>query len=65
MRARARNFYHGVIAALAVVALHDNKVIFDEIVGTCDERELIRAAVEDESAEWAGLVKYGYLEETR
>lgn len=54
------DFYHGVIAALAVVALHDQRVVFDEIVGTLDEKELISVARRNGDMRWSGLSKYGY-----
>ena len=55
-----RNFYGGMLAALSVVAVHDQETLFREIVGTVKEEELVAAALEDESAEWAGLIQYGY-----
>jgi hypothetical protein len=56
------DFYHGVLAALAVVATYDYEALYHEIVATVGEKELVRAAVADEiaTAEWAGLIKYGY-----
>ena len=58
----SQDFYHGVLAALAVVADADAETLYHEIVGTVDERELVAAAVADEiaTAEWAGLMRYGY-----
>lgn len=57
-----RNFYHGMLAALAVIAHADSETLYREIVNTADEAKLVQAALEDEgTAEWSGLVKYGYV----
>lgn len=54
------DFYHGIIAALAVVALHDQQVVFDEIVRTVDEAKLISVARRNGDMRWSGLSQYGY-----
>jgi hypothetical protein len=58
-----RAWYRGVLAALALVKDSDYEVLYREIVGTMDEKELIAVALDDEyaTAEWAGLVRYGYV----
>lgn len=55
------DFYRGMIAALAVVYLHDDETVYHEIIATADENDLIAVAIESEDAEWCGLVKYGYV----
>lgn len=54
------DFYAGMIAALAVVALHDKETIFREIVATADEHELVAFAQRDGAMEFSGLARYGY-----
>lgn len=54
------NFYSGILAALAVVALHDAETIFREIVATANEAELIRVARKDGAMRWSGLSRYRY-----
>jgi hypothetical protein len=53
-------FYRGIIAALGVVHITDNPVLYHEIVDTVDESELIRVAVANEDMEWSGLAANGY-----
>jgi hypothetical protein len=53
-------FYRGIIAALAVVHITDNPVLYHEIIDTVDESELIRVAVANEDMEWSGLAANGY-----
>ena len=56
-----RDFYNGMLAALAVVASADQETLYREIVETADEKELVAVALSDEgTAEWSGLVRYGY-----
>lgn len=54
------DFYAGLIAALAVVALHDKESIFREIVATADEAALVEFAERDGAMEFSGLARYGY-----
>ena len=54
------NFSHGVLAALALVASHDQETIYHEIVNTVDEDQLIKTAQQEQCTDWAGLTKYGY-----
>jgi uncharacterized protein (DUF2384 family) len=54
------SFYAGVIAALAVVAEHDEETLFDEIIASVDEIALVRAARKAGAMRWSGLSKYGY-----
>lgn len=53
-------FYHGVIAALAVVRLFDAQVLFDNIVETVDEEKLVAVARKNGDMRWSGLSQYGY-----
>lgn len=55
------DFYQGMMAALAVVYLHDDETVYHEIIATADENELITVAIDSEDAEWCGLIKYGYV----
>ena len=60
-----RAFYHGVLTALAVLKVFDDEVQYREIVSTVGEKELIATALDDEyaTAVWAGLVRYGYVDD--
>lgn len=60
MKKSEQHFYSGVLAALAIVALHDQHTIFCEIVEMCDEDDLIAFAVADDQMETSGLAQYGY-----
>ena len=68
MRQSSDDFYAGILAALAIVSLHNNQTIFDEIVASCDINALVGFAIKDDSFEWSGLKRYGYsqrLQEAR
>lgn len=52
------SFYYGILSALAVIDIHDNPVIRDEIIDTVDEKALIREAKRRDCLEWSGLDKY-------
>lgn len=54
------SFYAGVLSALAIIAIHDEQVIFDEIVAATGETELVKQARQDGAMRWSGLSKYGY-----
>lgn len=54
-------FYGGIITALAIVALHDQQTIYEEIIDTLDKDELTQHATENEELEFSGLVQYGYV----
>jgi len=41
------DFYKGLLSALAVVKTHDSQTIFDDIVNTVDEEDLIKYAEKD------------------
>jgi len=56
-------FYAGIITALAVVALHDEQTLYEEIIDTLDKDELIEFARMNEELEFSGLVQYGYVPE--
>ena len=58
--AYTRAFHAGMIAALAVVHLYDERTLFDEIMGTVDEAELVAVARQTGSMRWSGLTRYGY-----
>lgn len=53
-----RDFYAGVISALAVVDLHGMNTIYDEIVSLCNVDELIAHARREDEIEYSGLKKY-------
>ncbi len=53
-------FYRGVICCLAVIVVYDQQTLFDEIIRTVDEVELVRVARMDGAMRWSGLTKYGY-----
>lgn len=55
-----QSFYAGVLSALAVIANHDERTLFDEIVAATGETELVRRARKDGAMRWSGLSKYGY-----
>jgi hypothetical protein len=54
------SFYAGVLSALAIVATHDERVTFDEIVAATGEEELVKTARNDGAMKWSGLSRYGY-----
>jgi len=54
------DFYRGVLAALAIVATHDEETIFDEIVGSVGLDEL-KSVLEPGDASWSGLLKYRHV----
>lgn len=60
LRPGERDFYAGMLAALAVVALHDQETVFRNIVETADEEALIKVARADGAMRWSGLSKYKY-----
>lgn len=51
-------FYAGIVAALGVVVIHDNGVIWREIVELCDPLELYDFAKRDDALEFAGFEMY-------
>ncbi len=55
-----RIFYGGMLAALAVVALHDQETLYREIVNSADADELVNVALAEELIETSGLARYGY-----
>ena len=52
------DFYHGVIVALAVVELHQQDVMFDEIVGSVGSEKLLNVARRNGDMRWSGLSRY-------
>lgn len=54
------SFYAGVLSALVIVANHDERTLFDEIVDATGETELVKRARKDGAMRWSGLSKYGY-----
>lgn len=61
MKKNNKDFYAGIITALAIVDLHGEDTIYDEIVNTCDVAELVKHAKQDGELEYSGLVKHGYV----
>lgn len=59
----ARQFYLGVVAALAIMAIHGQDTIYDEIVEEVGAEELIKVARRDGALKWSGLS--GYLKRKR
>lgn len=55
-----QSFYAGVLSALAIVAAHDERTLFDEIVDATGEIELVKRARRDGAMRWSGLSKYRY-----
>jgi hypothetical protein len=51
-------FYRGAICALAALAPFGEDTIYDDVVNTFDETELIRIARNDGAMKWSGLSKY-------
>lgn len=49
------SFYSGVICALAVLDSHGQDTIYDEIVDSIGNEELIFLARKDGSMKWSGL----------
>lgn len=60
MNDNTRYFHLGMLAALAVVAHHDQETVYREIVETTDVAELVAVAREDGQMQMSGLVRYGY-----
>jgi len=54
------DFYRGILVALEIITLHDDQVIFDEIVQSVGVRNLVRVARKDNEMRRSGLTKYGY-----
>lgn len=53
-----KDFYSGIISALAVVKLHNADTIHSEIVELCDLNELLLHAKAEGEIEFAGLGEY-------
>jgi len=53
-----KDFYAGIISALAVVKLHNADTIHSEIVALCDVKELLAHAKAEGEIEFAGLGEY-------
>ena len=53
-------FHRGVLAALAIVADHDEETLYREIVGSVGARHLLAACECEEDREWSGLKRYRY-----
>jgi len=51
-------WYRGFIAALAPLAPFEEDTIYDEVVNTVDEAELIQQARKDGAMRWSGLSRY-------
>jgi tetrahydromethanopterin S-methyltransferase subunit A len=55
-----QSFYAGILSALAIIAIHDERTLFDEIVSATGAIELVETARKDGVMRWRGLSKYGY-----
>lgn len=53
-----REFYHGVMCALAVVKTLEDGTLFDEIVETMDGAALLKEARRSGKMRWSGLDRY-------
>lgn len=53
-----KDFYAGIISALAVVKLHNADTVHSEIVALCDLEELLAHAKAEGEIEFAGLGEY-------
>ena len=53
-----REWYRGFIAALAPLAQFEEDTIYDEVVCTVNEEELIQQARKDGAMKWSGLTEY-------
>ena len=50
-----KNFYAGIITALAVIREADEGTLWKEIVGLCDIEELVRYAKDNDEYNFAGF----------
>lgn len=50
--------YAGIISALAVIELHGEDTIFDEVVALCDKDELFAHAKREGEMTFSGLARY-------
>ncbi len=59
------DFYAGIITALAIVNLHGQDTIYDEIVDALgrDVKGLVRHAIKNDELEFSGLEKHGYAQQ--
>jgi len=58
------DFYAGIITALAIVDLHGQDTIYDEIIETLgkDVKGLVRHAIKNDELEFSGLAKHDYAQ---
>jgi len=54
------DFYRGVLVALEIITIHDEQVMFDEIVKSVGVDDLVRVARRDGEMRRSGLHKYSY-----
>ena len=54
------DFFRGILTALEILAIHDERTIFDEIVQSAGEKDIIRVARSDGEMRRSGLTHYGY-----
>jgi hypothetical protein len=54
------DFYRGILVCLEIITVHDDEVIFDEIVTSVGQENLVRVARRDGEMRRSGLTKYGY-----
>jgi len=57
-----KDFYAGIITALALLDLHGQETIYRELVEMCDKKALVRHAIADGEVEYSCLAKYGYTQ---
>ena len=50
--------YAGIISALAVIELHGEDTIYDEVVALCDVDELLACARQEREMRFSGLDHY-------
>lgn len=64
-KAKDSGFYAGLITALAVISMHDDQVVYEEVIGTlgADLTGLVQHAQENDELEFSGLVQYYYATE--
>ncbi|KKM99806.1 hypothetical protein LCGC14_1144230 [marine sediment metagenome] len=57
-QAEQRAFYRGFISALAALVSYKEDSIYDYVVSTINDKELMWQASKDGSLRWSGLAQY-------